>query len=190
MRFDITCIVLSSVHITGSFWNLRTIDEIPYVQRHVVADRSALPKLSDTDMIELYHLRSFPRLGITSQAGSFSVQTSGIALRSTDTTALVVLEFEPMNYSACFLPVIGPNSTLLWDHRSVISYMTELDITYWQQSTFLARINGVVYANYVKWIEEYLKKHSTFIPASICSGSDALSCFTGAQTWDNFVADR
>ena len=50
-------------------------------------------------MIELYHLRSFPLLSIQSSAGSFHIQTSGLALRSTNTPTLIVLEFKPVNFS-------------------------------------------------------------------------------------------
>ena len=191
-RMKILILILHFFTTSSNFWDLRTTEEVPgsVVERHAVVDRTALPKLSDTDMIELYHLRSFPRLAIMTQAGSFSVQTSGIALRSTDTNQKIVLMFEPTNYSACFLPVIGPNATLLWDKRAKISYMNQIDSSYWQQSTFLARINGVVYANFVKWIEIYLREHPFFIPESICSGSDTLSCFTMAQTWDTFLSDR
>ena len=156
-----------------------------------------LPRLEDTDMIELYHLRSFPLLAIESPAGSFHIQTSGLALRSTNTPRLIVLEFKPVNFSTAFLPLIVDesndgstnNKTLIWDKRAMISYMNEIDKTYWQQSTFLARVNGVVYENYVKWIHEYLDKDRYFVPQSICSSSDEKSCFTFSETWDSFVGD-
>jgi len=156
-----------------------------------------LPRLEDTDMIELYHLRSFPLLAIQSPAGSFHIQTSGLALRSTNTPELIVLEFKPVNFSAAYLPLIideyddvnANNKTLIWDKRAMISYMSEIDKTYWQQSTFLARVNGVVYENYVKWIHEYLDKDRYFVPQSICSSSDKESCFTVSETWDSFVGD-
>jgi hypothetical protein len=110
---------------------------------------------------------------------------------------LIVLEFKPVNFSTAFLPLIvdessdgsANNKTLIWDKRAMISYMNEIDKTYWQQSTFLARVNGVVYENYVKWIHEYLDKDRYFVPQSICSSSDEKSCFTFSETWDSFVGD-
>jgi hypothetical protein len=138
-------------------------------------NKGKMPKFSDTDMIELYHLRSFPLLAVMSEAGSFKLQTSGIALRSTDTLEIVVLEFKPLNMRACFLPLLNQthkvktsteekrrnqieiersvqeekfhaNETALrWDKRSTITTDKFIDSTYWLQSTFLGRINGVVY---------------------------------------------
>lgn len=148
-----------------------------------------MPKFAHTDMIEVYHIKSFPQMVTLSTAGSFSVQTVGIALRSTDTSIGVTLEFEPLNYSACFLPLIGPNMSIRWDKRSKISFTRVLDISYWQQSTFLARINGVVYSNYIRWVDNYIHQHPIFVPQSICSGLDVLSCFTAGQTWDSFLTD-
>lgn len=152
-----------------------------------------LPRFDSADMVELFHLRSYPTQLIVSSVGSFLVQTSGIALRSTTTRKLVVLEYRPANYSACFLPVVvqRPNnkSTLHWDKRSVLSYRTELDKKYWQQSTFLGRINGVVYENYVKWVEEYISRDKIFVPQSICSSAEEISCFIRAETWETFLTD-
>ena len=157
-------------------------------------DRTQLPKLLDTDMIELYHLRSFPLLLIDTVAGSFSTQTTGLALRSTTTGETIVLQYRPMNYSNCFLPIIGAgegnNATLIWDKRAEVVYYNSIDTEFWQQSTFLARINGVVYKNYIRWIETYVTTNMQFSPQSICSSVNDLSCFTFAETWETFLADR
>ena len=141
-------------------------------------------------------------------------------MRSIGSDDFVVLEYRPVNYSAAFLPVIGPgysgksngygggsgygraasdadsssnNTTptpyLAWDRRAVISYSSSVDTSYWQQSTFLGTINGVVFENYVKWLVAYQSRDSVFVPYSICSGSDELSCFTTSQTWETFLAD-
>lgn len=161
----------------------------------------SMPKFTDTDMIELHHLRSFPVDALISDAGTFKFQTSGIALRSTETSAIIVLEFKPVNISACFLPIIMKsydvngsevNSTLIWDKRSTVSYETQIDPKHWMQSTFLGIINGVVYRNYLNWVEEYLTKSpgKYFIPQSICSGSEEDSCFTLPSTGDTFFAAR
>lgn len=167
-----------------------------YTITNAIPLNTNLPRLEDTDMIELYHLRSFPLLSIQSTAGSFHIQTSGLALRSTNSPTLIVLEFKPVNFSNAYLPLIvnnddgtSNNKTLIWDKRAMLSYMNEIDKTYWQQSTFLARVNGVVYENYVKWIHEYLDKDRYFVPQSICSSLDEKSCFTFSETWDSFVGD-
>jgi hypothetical protein len=160
-----------------------------------------MPKFTDTDMIELYHLRSFPLLAVMSDAGSFKLQTSGVALRSTETGMIIVLEFKPLNISSCFLPIVtknipdingNANSTLSWDKRSMVSVENEIDPKYWMQSTFLGIINGVVYRNYLNWVEDYLKNipGKYFIPQSICSSAEEESCFTLPSTGDTFLASR
>lgn len=164
--------------------------------------KADMPKFTDTDMIELHHLRSFPLLAVMSDAGSFKLQTSGIALRSTVTSVIIVLEFKPRNTSACFLPIVNKNpdnsnggtvnDTLTWDKRSTVSYQNIIDSKYWMQSTFLGIINGVVYRNYLNWIEEYLGKSpgKYFTPQSICSSAEEESCFTLPSTGDTFLAAR
>jgi hypothetical protein len=158
-----------------------------------VAPNSNIPKFTDTDMIELYHLRSFQKQLIHSSAGSFTIQTSGIALRSTTTLETVVLEYKPLNFSACFLPeliFLNDETILQWDKRTEIFYSTEIDTKYWQQSTFLARINGVVYKRYIRWVESYIETNKYFTPQSICSKGEENSCFTFSETWETFLADR
>ena len=47
----------------------------------------------------------------------------------------------------------------------------------------------MVYENYIDWIAQYLMQDRIFVPHSICSGGfDETSCFTVAETWDNFIA--
>lgn len=184
----LSLLVLALVY--SSAQTLYPHDESPIKVKRFLFDLNTVPKVGDTDMIELYHLRSFPHLLIPSQAGTFSIQTSGLAMRSTNTPAIIVFTFEPANYSASFLPFIGPNATIEWDSRATVTYITDLNVMYWQQSTFLARINGVVYANYIKWVEDYVRRNPFFIPFSICSNADSLSCFTKSHTWDTFIADR
>lgn len=167
----------------------------PIWSRRSLFDGTNLPRLKDTDLIELYHLRSFPLLVIETIAGTFSTQSSGLALRSTTTDNVIVLQYKPKNYTGCFLPILVPSHNgsfgLVWDKRAEIVYKDHIDTTFWQQSTFLAHINGVVYKNYVKWIEEYMQSNGNFLPQSICSNElDPSSCFTNAVTWDSFLADR
>jgi hypothetical protein len=81
------------------------------------------------------------------------------------------------------------DTSLKWDKRSTITIDKSIDSTYWLQSTFLGRINGVVYRNYLNFVEDYLvDKGKYFIPQSICSNADKESCFTLSSTGDTFVA--
>jgi hypothetical protein len=172
-----------------------TVGEEPFVKEN-------MPKFGDIDMIELHHLRSFPLQAIMSNAGSFKFETSGIALRSTITSTIIVLEFKPRNTTACYLPIVTKNldnenggkvnDTLFWDKRSTVSYEKEIDSKYWMQSTFLGIINGVVYRNYLNWVEEYLSKSpgKYFTPQSICSTAAEESCFTLPSTGETFFASR
>lgn len=165
--------------------------------RRSLFDGTDLPRLKDTDVIELYHLRSFPSLILDTDVGLFSTQTSGLALRSTTTENVVVLQYKPKNYSTSFLPRLISSTVndsivagLTWDKRAEIVYHDHIDTSLWQQSTFMARINGVVYKNYVTWLDEYIKDHSIFRPQSICSNEfDGDSCFILSDTWDTFLAD-
>lgn len=180
----------------------RSISAQEKISQEKVFVKSEMPKFTDTDIIELHHLRSFPLLASMSDAGSFKLQTSGIALRNTLTSIIIVLEFKPLNISACFLPIVNKNvksgiggkvnDTLTWDKRSTVSYQDNIDSKYWVQSTFLGTINGVVYRNYLNWIEEYLKKSpgKYFTPQSICSAVEEDSCFTLPSTGDTFLASR
>lgn len=165
--------------------------------RRSLFDGTDLPRLKDTDAIELYHLRSFPSLIVDTDVGTFSMQTSGLALRSTTTDTVIVLQYKPKNYTSSFLPRFLSSSGaskatgLSWDKRAEIIYHDNIDTSFWQQSTFLARINGIVYKNYVKWLEEYMRHHAVFRPQSICSNEfDIDACFVVADTWDSFLADR
>eukprot|EP01039_Chlorochromonas_danica_P019598 gene19598-23749_t len=124
------------------------------------------------------------------------MQTSGLALRSTTTDTVIVLQYKPKNYTSSFLPRFLSSSGaskatgLSWDKRAEIIYHDNIDTSFWQQSTFLARINGIVYKNYVKWLEEYMRHHAVFRPQSICSNEfDIDACFVVADTWDSILAD-
>jgi hypothetical protein len=163
--------------------------------------------------------------GANEGGGSFSIRTSGLALRSTATNRLVVLEYRPVNYDACYLPQLGPlpgsasasgggggsdtgtggsgtnpadsSSSLIWDNRAFIEYTSSLDLSHWQQSTFLGTINGVVYSNYIAWLRNYIANTAAniFVPAAICSSissdpgpnSASAACFTFAHTWETFL---
>eukprot|EP01039_Chlorochromonas_danica_P003470 gene3470-3801_t len=158
-----------------------------------IFDKTDLPRLADTDSIELYHLRSFPAQLIDTAAGTFSTQTSGLALRSTTTNQVIVLEYKPKSFSGCFLPIIESmeegSYSLYWDKRAELVYHDQLDTVYWQQSTFLAHINGIVYKNYVLWIERYMQTNRVFSPQSICSNEHDFSCYTYAETWETFLQE-
>lgn len=156
-------------------------------------DQTNLPRLADTDSIELYHLRSFPAMLIDTAAGTFSTQTSGLALRSTMTNLVIVLEYKPKSYSGCFLPIIEAvhegNYALYWDKRAELLYHDQIDTVYWQQSTFLAHINGIVYKNYVMWIDRYMQSNRVFSPQSVCNSEHEYACYSNAETWETFLQD-
>lgn len=154
-----------------------------------------LPKFPVDDVLEVYHLRSAPLPLVRTKSGSFRAQSAGIALRSTITSATVVLQFEPVNISSCFLPIIvyggskdSNNSKLIWDKRSHITYKDHIDMSYWQQSTYLVDINGVVYEEYVDWLQSYLEQDRLYTPQSICSDRELKFCYYYSQTWDSFLA--
>ena len=185
--------------------------------RHLF-DHLDLPKFADSDVLEVYHLRSFPLQLVTTSIGTFSIQTSGIALRSQSRIAPIVLQFRPRSFSTCFLPKIrlstiqsatndststqnfetvtnvdeidDQNLVLEWNHEADITYSNEIDTHYWQQSTFLAHINGVVYKDYILWIEGFHSRNQLFSPQSICSDEYDELCFTHAMTWDTFLEQR
>lgn len=151
------------------------------------------PLFTEADIIELFHIESFPQTKVLSRAGTFNFQTSGLALRSRLSSTLIVLQFEPVNYTACFLPVFDDSnniSQLLWDKRAKISYSTKLDIEFWQQSTYLGVLNGVIYANFMVYVSEYLDTHPAYIPQSICNAPESSECFITSQTSETFVVDR
>lgn len=226
-------------------------------RRRLDFDKNLLPHLQETDSIEIYHLRSFytQLVKVPESKTSFGMSTSGMALRSTSTGAVMVLEYKPFTFEASFLPILNMNESLsssssmerlashgtrnlkeeeestgpnyrgghksnrdkdkaarekeqqqqkqqqeneengiYWDKRAVLEYMTELDQSRWQHSTFLGHINGIVYSYYVDWLEEYLSsKERIFVPQSICSSPSEstdhqdLSCFETADTWENFI---
>lgn len=157
-------------------------------------DKTDLPRLADTDSIELYHLRSFPALLIETAAGSFSTQISGLALRSTSTNQVVVLEYKPKSFGGCFLPILEAESdgdySLYWENKADLVYHDEIDTMYWQQSTFLAHINGIVYKNYVVWLQNYMQNNRLFFPQSICNSEREFNCHSYATTWETFLHDR
>ena len=96
-----------------------------------------------------------------------------------------------MNLSACFLPILEANTnSIYWDKRASVVYSIGINVDYWQQSTYLSRINGVAYKMYLRWIEKYVSKNRVFTPQSICSSEDKMSCFTKAETWETFLSDR
>jgi hypothetical protein len=153
-----------------------------------------LPRLLDTEIIELYHLHSFPTLLIETSIGSFSTQTSGLALRSLSSDNIIVLQYKPRNYSGCFLPYLSQTTNgtveIVWDKNAEIIYDSKLDVSYWQQSTFLGRMNGVVYKKYVVWLQEFIIRNKLFSPQSICSNEFEYHCFTQAVTWETFLSER
>lgn len=155
---------------------------------------SNIPQFSNVDSIYVFHLRSFPLLLIETAHGTYSTQTSGLALRSTQTNTIVIFEYKPLNYSTCFLPLIktlpkSTSKTLEWDKRAEIVYSDGIDATYWQHSTYLATINGVVYKNYISWMKDYISANSRMFPHSICSTTNQTDCYVDALSSETFLSD-
>jgi hypothetical protein len=162
------------------------------IKRDYIPAFSELPKIEDTEIVEVYHLRSFPRLLIQTIVGQFSTQIAGLALRSITSEKVVVLSYEPRNYSACFLPhsFAGNITSFSWDMEGRVRYESLIDNQFWQQSTFLARVNGIVYKKYILWLSEYQNLHKLFIPHSVCMSEFESNCFLPAVTWETFLSER
>ena len=153
-----------------------------------LVDIKQIPVISANDILEVYHLRSLPLPLIQTAAGvSFKVQTAGIALRSTLTDHAIVLEFRPANFTSCYFPVMTKdkhgNPKLSWDKKSQIYFALSIDMSYWQQATYLADINGVVFEQYVSWVGRYLAEDRIYTPFSVCSDSSLTHCYAYSQTW-------
>ena len=83
-------------------------------RRRLDFDKNLLPHLQETDSIEIYHLRSFYKqlVKVPESKTTFGMSTSGIALRSTSTGAVMVLEYKPFTFEASFLPILNMNESL------------------------------------------------------------------------------
>jgi hypothetical protein len=223
------------------------------ITRSLGNDLSTLPRLEDTESIEIYHLKSISQMAIQSMIGSFSVSLSGVALRGLSSNNIIILYYTPRNFSTCFLPSFSVSSektslnpkdsklrltrtkrklkedgytslllnlpfrhsspsnslaslsavdeqhmnstisSLLWDKTGEIMYSDEIDTNFWSQSTFLGRMNGVVYKKYMIWLdEEFLRFNAIVQPQAICSSEYELmnNCYTHSITWDTFVTKR
>ena len=100
-------------YLSVSYFSSRIILQVllctvPYsmAEKIFIDDISLIPTFLSDDIIEIYHLRSALLPIVKTAVGSFHIQSSGIALRSTLTSNTVVLQFEPLNISACYLPII------------------------------------------------------------------------------------
>ena len=100
-------------YLTVSYFSSNIIFQVllctvPYsvAEKIFIDDISLIPTFLSDDIIEIYHLRSALLPIVKTAVGAFHIQSSGIALRSTLTSNTVVLQFEPLNISACYLPII------------------------------------------------------------------------------------
>jgi hypothetical protein len=59
-------------------------------------------------------------------------------------------------------------------------------MNYWRTSTYMAEINGVVYSQYMRWVEEFITTHGFFIPHAICKGTSPDDCFLRRANGDTF----
>ena len=166
-------------------------------------EKYALPS-HENEFFELYYLESFPIQITNLFINNFLLSHSGIAIRSTQSEKLIVLEYRPINQSICFLPLVSnllehqsqqlqsqsesqSQSQLVWNQKAMITMTKTIDESYWMKSVYLARINGVVYRHYLDWVTDYILLHPTFLPYSICLNSQ--NCPYPKQNWDTFVTD-
>lgn len=171
--------------------NVCTGEEV--VSRRSLLAYATIPKFPDTDIIELYHLRSFSLPLIESNNKKFTIETSGIAFRSLASTQTVVLEFRPLNFSSCFLPilaVVNNKKRIQWNNEADVMFSTTIDTSYWQQSTYLAHMNGIAFKKYLVWVQEFIMESKYFVPQSLCTSAYKPSCYFFTRTWDTFLSRR
>ena len=157
-------------------------------------DISLVPHAHENEYFEVYYLQSSDvPIDPTSSTHSYTVQISGLAVRSSVSEKVVIVEYRPVDISACYLPVIsgmGQTTDLRWDKRAVISLSRELNVTMWPISVYLARINSVVYWQFMLWVNSYTNAHPSFLPLSICMAGSTDDCPYLTQNWDTFIVDR
>jgi hypothetical protein len=130
---------------------------------------------------------------IKTPVGTFRAQTSGIALNKwdseTERSETLVLQYAPLNGSFAYLPTLsgeGKSTRLSWDKRAAIYFSKEVDMNYWRSSTYMAEINGVVYSQYMRWVEDFILSRGFFIPHAICKDTNPDDCFLQSANGDTF----
>lgn len=172
---------------------------------HVDNLLEVLPDFSSEDVLEVYHLRSARLPILTTAVGTFKAQSAGLAIRNINGGETMVLQFTPANMTACYFPMIIAhdnavesskfqgtlrNTDLVWDKRSVIQYEDKIDLSYWQESTYLTDIDGRTWVDFITWLKGYILQNRVYNPQSICDSlfpRDDSTCFSYSQTWDSFV---
>ena len=131
---------------------------------------------------------------IKTPVGTFRAQTSGIALSKwdyeTERSETLVLQYAPLNGSFAYLPTLsgeGKSARLSWDKRAAMYFSKEVDMDYWRTSTYMAEINGVVYSQYMRWVQEFITAHGFFIPHTICKDTSPDQCFLRSANGDTFT---
>ena len=158
-----------------------------------------LPDFDANDRLQVYHLRSKLLPIISTPVGTFRAQTSGIALSQWSDTGpsnVIVLQYSPANTTNAYLPTIigeGKNVRIFWDKTAAIYVSQNIDMSYWQTSTYMAEVNGVVYSNYMSWVKAYIKSNTFFIPQNVCktgeSGGISGTCYLRSVNGDTFSED-
>jgi hypothetical protein len=151
-----------------------------------------LPVYKANDVLQVYHVRSKSLFLLDTSAGPYRLRRAGIIIRKKATSEVTVLQFRPANSSQCWLPQIvskAGSKTLLWDSRSELAYSKDIDTNFWQTSTFLADMNGVVYNQFVQWLELYIAQNSQYLPYSVCQDISREKCHYKAQSSDTFIQD-
>ena len=156
-------------------------------------DISLVPHAHENEYFEVYYLLSSDiSIDISSSLSSYAIQMSGLAIRSSVSEKVVIIEYRPLDLSACYLPAIRRSrqtTDFKWEKKAMISLSRELNVTIWPKSVYLTRINSVVYWQFMMWVNGYVSSHPIFQPLSIClAGTDDCPYLT--QNWDTFITDR
>jgi hypothetical protein len=156
-------------------------------------DISRVPRPHENEYFEMYYLQSSATSIDIESTTKFIPKRSALAVRSSTSEKVVVVEYRPADISLCFIPAVSQmklTTDIVWDKSAMIDLSRDVNTTKWPVSVYLARINSVVYWQYMQWVSEYVLKHPLFIPQSVCMSSDYSKCPYRTQNWDTFIADR
>lgn len=146
--------------------------------------RTDAPRAHENEFFELYYLESYPIPILPLRPPNpYTITHAGLAIRSTISEKIIVLEYLPINEQIAYLPLIsstlnGSVTTIQWNQNAVITQAKFINESYWKRSIYLTRINNVVYHKYLDWVDDYIFSHSLFIPYTVCLHATA-------QTRDN-----
>lgn len=154
---------------------------------------SGVPRAHENEYFEVYYLQSSSTPIKVKSTTKLIPKRSALAVRSSSSEKVVVVEYRPVDMAKSFMPVVREmklKMDIAWDKSAMVELSREINTTTWPESVYLARINSVVYWQYMEWVDAYVTHHPVFIPQSICMASDNSNCPYLTQNWDTFIADR